>query len=116
MFNDYNVIVFNSTTGTNISEYDESNRRGSNGQLVPISPDTELLSKTSPNVGEGGEQDTFYLLKKESQRRTTLNKVLVQDEKRIVDVWTRNCERDVEGIILKRVQERMIFIVSVFFF
>lgn len=30
--------------------------------MVPISPDTEL-SKTSPNVGEGGEQDTFYLLK-----------------------------------------------------
>jgi hypothetical protein len=69
--------------------------------MVPISPDTEL-SKTSPNVGEGGE-DTFYLLKKESQRRTTLNKVLVQDEKRIVDVWTRNFERDVEGAVLKRV-------------
>lgn len=91
------------STNTNISEYDESGRRGSNGQMVPISPDTEL-SKTSPNVGEGGEQDTFYLLKKESQRRTTLNKVLTQDEKRIVDVWTRSYERDVEGAILKRVR------------
>ena len=87
-----------------MSEYDEASSRRNSSGGIPVSPESDGLSKTSPIVGEAAEQDCFYLLKKESQRRTTLTKVLVQDEKRICDIWIRNFERDVEGPILKRVR------------
>ncbi|CAG7835452.1 unnamed protein product [Allacma fusca] len=89
------------STSTALSEYDETSSRRNSSGGIPVSPESEL-SKTSPIVGEGPEQDCFYLLKKESQRRTTLTKVLVQDEKKICDIWIRNFERDVEGPVLKR--------------
>jgi mitogen-activated protein kinase kinase kinase 5 len=89
------------STNTALSEYDELGRRGS-GCLIPISPETDG-SKSSPiHEGENPEQD-FYLLKKESQRRTTLTRVLVQDEKKICEIWIRCFERDVEGALMKRV-------------
>ena len=40
-------------------------------------------------------EDGFYLLKKDSQRRQTLTRVLSQDGKKICEVWLRSLERDV---------------------
>lgn len=50
-------------------------RRNSSGTLL------------SPEVDTGTETDGFYLLKKDSQRRTTLAKVLAQDGDKICKVW-----------------------------
>ncbi|XP_065351801.1 mitogen-activated protein kinase kinase kinase 15 isoform X2 [Cloeon dipterum] len=66
-------------------------RRFSNNTL--LSPDIE-----SPK--ESDEQGGFYLLKKDSQRRTTLTRVLAQDEKKICDVWMKSIETDVEDTVL----------------
>lgn len=53
-----------------------SQRRGSSGTLM------------SPEVDNGLESDDgFYLLKKDSQRRTTLAKVLAQDGNKICELW-----------------------------
>lgn len=62
-------------------------RRSSSGGL--LSPEVELSTGTkgtAPSLVEG-EQDGFYLLKKDSQRRTTLSRVLAQDGVKICDVW-----------------------------
>ncbi|RZB39511.1 mitogen-activated protein kinase kinase kinase 15 [Asbolus verrucosus] len=54
---------------------DSAERRNSSGTLL------------SPEVDAGTETDGFYLLKKDSQRRTTLAKVLAQDGAKICEVW-----------------------------
>ncbi|KAL1506471.1 hypothetical protein ABEB36_005833 [Hypothenemus hampei] len=54
---------------------DHGERRNSSGTL--LSPEAEL----------GTETDGFYLLKKDSQRRTTLAKVLQIDGNKICDLW-----------------------------
>lgn len=62
-------------------------RRSSSGGL--LSPEVELgagAKGTAPSLAEG-EQDGFYLLKKDSQRRTTLSRVLAQDGAKICEVW-----------------------------
>ena len=48
-------------------------------------------------LGEGTTEteDGFYMLKKDSQRRQTLTRVLAQDGKKICDVWLRSLEREV---------------------
>ncbi|XP_058826621.1 mitogen-activated protein kinase kinase kinase 15 isoform X2 [Topomyia yanbarensis] len=64
------------------------NRRSSSGGL--LSPEVELLSSSSKSPllnGEANESDGFYLLKKDSQRRATLHKVLDHDERKICQVW-----------------------------
>lgn len=50
-------------------------RRNSSGTLL------------SPEVDTGLETDGFYMLKKDSQRRSTLGKVLANDGAKIIDVW-----------------------------
>ncbi|XP_034179582.1 apoptotic signal-regulating kinase 1 isoform X3 [Osmia lignaria lignaria] len=60
-------------------------RRSSSGGL--LSPEVELGGQPGPKTGE--EQEGFYLLKKDSQRRMTLTRVLTQDEAKICEVWMR---------------------------
>ncbi|XP_076632311.1 apoptotic signal-regulating kinase 1 isoform X3 [Colletes latitarsis] len=60
-------------------------RRSSSGGL--LSPEVELGGQPGQKTGE--EQEGFYLLKKDSQRRMTLTRVLTQDEAKICEVWMR---------------------------
>lgn len=57
------------------SEHNHMERRNSSGTLL------------SPEVDGSGEMDCFYLLKKDSQRRTTLAKVFANDGAKICEVW-----------------------------
>ncbi|XP_031844801.1 apoptotic signal-regulating kinase 1 isoform X2 [Nomia melanderi] len=87
------TLSFNSTIGNTPSiETSESDttgasmtRRSSSGGL--LSPEVELGGQPGQKTGE--EQEGFYLLKKESQRRMTLTRVLTQDEAKICEVWMR---------------------------
>lgn len=69
-------------------------RRSSSGGL--LSPDVE-----SPKTE--AEQDGFYLLKKDSQRRMTLTRVLSQDERKICEEWMKKIKQGVEETILTMV-------------
>ncbi|KAK0168323.1 hypothetical protein PV327_002140 [Microctonus hyperodae] len=90
-------LSFNSTLGSTPSiEANETEtagcsmtRRSSSGGL--LSPEVELTGQP----GQKEEQEGFYLLKKDSQRRMTLTKVLSQDEATICEVWMRNINHDV---------------------
>ncbi|XP_050097866.1 mitogen-activated protein kinase kinase kinase 15 isoform X2 [Anopheles aquasalis] len=82
------------------------NRRSSSGVL--LSPEVELTSSTTSKsplgaVGEASESDGFYLLKKDSQRRTTLDKVLYHDVNKICEVWLDKIESDrKEKVVITR--------------
>lgn len=52
-------------------------------------------SITKP-LGEALESDGFYLLKKDSQRRTTLSKVLAHDEATICEIWMQKIVKNHE--------------------
>lgn len=69
------------------SDLDDSlmSRRSSNGGL--LSPEVD-----SPRTD--GEQDGFYLLKKDSQRRMTLTKVLMHDQNKITQVWYQRLQQE----------------------
>lgn len=56
-------------------EQEGGHRRNSSGTLL------------SPEVDTSGENEGFYMLKKDSQRRTTLAKVLAQDGSKICELW-----------------------------
>lgn len=92
------MFMFNSSLATTPSvdiELDSysMNRRSSTGVL--LSPEVEISNSTTKTVsGETSESDGFYLLKKDSQRRATLSKVLSHDEKKICDVWIIKIEND----------------------
>lgn len=90
-------------TTPSISELDVENesagfrlthRRTSSGTLM--SPEIEITTQTSKSVSgqDGSEGEGFYLLKKDSQRRQTLYKVLTQDEYKICQVWMERIETD----------------------
>lgn len=67
------------------------NRRSSSGGL--LSPEVDMAGH-APKPGEASETDGFYMLKKDSQRRTTLSKVLSQDEAKICVVWMDKIENN----------------------
>ncbi|XP_063226712.1 mitogen-activated protein kinase kinase kinase 15 isoform X2 [Bacillus rossius redtenbacheri] len=83
------ALSFSSSTTTCESDQEglSMTRRSSSGGL--LSPEVEL------STGPRAEQDGFYLLKKDSQRRMTLSRVLSQDEHKICEVWMKNLCRDV---------------------
>ncbi|XP_065090432.1 mitogen-activated protein kinase kinase kinase 15 isoform X2 [Ochlerotatus camptorhynchus] len=71
------------------------NRRSSSGGL--LSPEVDLPSTSSKSpllAGEANESDGFYLLKKDSQRRATLHRVLEHDERKICQVWMEKIVSD----------------------
>ncbi|KAG7190279.1 hypothetical protein KM043_006396 [Ampulex compressa] len=91
------ALSFNSAIGNTpsieTSETDTAGasmtRRSSSGGL--LSPEVELGGQ--PGQKPGDEQEGFYLLKKDSQRRMTLTRVLSQDEAKICEVWMRGIQQ-----------------------
>ncbi|XP_066582045.1 mitogen-activated protein kinase kinase kinase 15 isoform X3 [Prorops nasuta] len=97
-FNSYSSIE--NTPSLDTSETDTSGpsmtRRSSSGGL--LSPEVEV---GTPGQKSGEEQEGFYLLKKDSQRRMTLTRVLSQDETKICEVWMRGIHQDVGHTVLR---------------
>lgn len=60
-----------------------------------------ILGQLAQKAGE--EQEGFYLLKKDSQRRMTLTRVLSQDEKKICEVWMKSIHQDVGQTVIRMV-------------
>ncbi|XP_025267909.1 mitogen-activated protein kinase kinase kinase 15 isoform X1 [Camponotus floridanus] len=97
------TLSFNSTIGNTPSiETSESDtvgtsitRRSSSGGL--LSPEVELGGQPGQKSGE--EQEGFYLLKKDSQRRMTLTRVLNQDEAKICEVWMRGIHQEGQTVL-----------------
>lgn len=52
-----------------------------------------------PGQKSGEEQEGFYLLKKDSQRRMTLTRVLNQDEAKICEVWMRGIHTEGQTVL-----------------
>lgn len=85
------------------SDLDDSlmTRRSSNGGL--LSPEVE-----SPRTD--GEQDGFYLLKKDSQRRMTLTRVLANDQHKITQIWYHRLQQELTSDKLMLTQEHLLLI------
>lgn len=82
-------------------------RRSSSGGLM--SPEVEGGPKGG--AGPPTEQDGFYLLKKDSQRRMTLSRVLTQDQNNICQVWLKNIHQDAGETVLTMVQYSNNFVI-----
>lgn len=75
-------------------------RRNSSGYLLSpeIEPQTPSL-RTS--ISDTSETDGFYRLKKDSQRRATLSKVLMLDESKICEIWEKKINADQNFIAIR---------------
>lgn len=73
-------------------------RRSSSGGLT--SPEGEPRNGAP---GQDAEQDGFYMLKKDSQRRMTLSRVLTQDEIKICEDWMENISQQIGDTSLNEV-------------
>ncbi|CAH2233604.1 jg16192 [Pararge aegeria aegeria] len=99
----YPPDLSNSSTMPNTPSTDEMdsndtilNRRSSSGGL--LSPEVDM-----PNVPRSSidtEHDGFYLLKKDSQRRFTLSRVLEQDSEKICSKWMLSIQQDFGTTVL----------------
>jgi mitogen-activated protein kinase kinase kinase 5 len=74
------------------SEFNPPFRRSSTGVL--LSPEVDVSSTSKITPGEMSESDGIWILKKDSQRRQTLFKVLSEDEKKICDTWMEKIENE----------------------
>ncbi|XP_014206497.1 mitogen-activated protein kinase kinase kinase 15 isoform X2 [Copidosoma floridanum] len=80
--------IIDTTPVIDMSESESSTRRSSSGGL--LSPEVEITGQKS-----GEDQEGFYLLKKDGQRRVTLTRVLSQDEAKICSLWMRKIQAEV---------------------
>lgn len=86
-------------TESDQDSFNLNHRRSSSGGL--LSPEVETTAgKGGPGLNETNESDGFYLLKKDSQRRVTLSKVLTNDETKICAVWMDQIENNNKGEVV----------------
>lgn len=74
------------------NEFNSPFRRSSTGVLLSPEVDVSSTSKIAP--GDLSESDGMWILKKDSQRRQTLLKVLSEDENKICDIWMKRIENE----------------------
>lgn len=62
-----------------------------------------MSGSSSKPLSDACENDGFYMLKKDSQRRATLSKVLSHDEAKICEVWMDKIENNhkVQAVLTK---------------
>ncbi|CAH4029348.1 unnamed protein product [Pieris brassicae] len=72
------------------------NRRSSSGGLLSPEVDMPNVPRSSIDI----EHDGFYLLKKDSQRRLTLSRVLEQDCEKICSKWMLSIQQDFGTTVL----------------
>ncbi|XP_072938560.1 mitogen-activated protein kinase kinase kinase 15 isoform X2 [Epargyreus clarus] len=72
------------------------NRRSSSGGLLSPEVDMPNVPRSSVDI----EHDGFYLLKKDSQRRLTLSRVLEQDSEKICSKWMLSIQQDFGNSVL----------------
>ncbi|XP_068632371.1 mitogen-activated protein kinase kinase kinase 15 isoform X2 [Battus philenor] len=72
------------------------NRRSSSGGLLSPEVDMTNVARSSIDI----EHDGFYLLKKDSQRRLTLSRVLEQDSEKICSKWMLSIQQDFGNTVL----------------
>nr|XP_022901393.1 mitogen-activated protein kinase kinase kinase 5-like [Onthophagus taurus] len=95
------VIYMNSLSSTpsldtDTDTQDSLHRRNSSGTL--LSP--EVDSAGTP----GSETDGFYLLKKDSQRRTTLSKIFSQDKSKLCEKWLAKVNDKYKGSTVLKIE------------
>ncbi|KAL4702241.1 hypothetical protein ACJJTC_005780 [Scirpophaga incertulas] len=102
----YPPDLSNSSTMPNTPSTDEMdnadtilNRRSSSGGLLSPEVDLPSVSRSSIDV----ENEGFYLLKKDSQRRLTLSRVLEQDSEKICSKWMHSVHQDFGNTLLTMV-------------
>ncbi|KAH8420814.1 hypothetical protein KR222_005631 [Zaprionus bogoriensis] len=95
------VTLSTSSVDINDLSVNRIERRNSSGYLLSpeIEPQTPSL-RTS--ISDTSETDGFYRLKKDSQRRTTLSKVLALDESKICEIWEKKINADQNSIAIRK--------------
>ncbi|KAG7174571.1 Mitogen-activated protein kinase kinase kinase 15-like [Homarus americanus] len=96
-------------TGTDLDDGLMTRRSSSGGLLSPEveSPRTDGVMFTANTYRE---QDGFYLLKKDSQRRMTLTRVLVHDQHKITQIWYDRLQHELGTDKLLITQEHLLHI------
>lgn len=77
-----------------------------------LSPD---ILQSNANNSRLGECDVFYLLKKDYQRRVTLSKIIMTDDKVIRELWMNAAKSDVDDCCVHQVRSEfylLLYVVS----